>query len=160
MKPFRSSFTRRSLLALVAGCALAIPFLLPSLRSEDAAPPADPKAEAVAAMRTWLGEVDAGRYENSWKTASELFKSNVTSDVWQKQLTQVRTPLGACSKREPASTSLQDTLPSPGGPLKGPFVIAQFHSSFASLPSARETVTFAKESDGQWRAAGYFIAPR
>jgi hypothetical protein len=39
-------------------------------------------------------------------------------------------------------------------------VIAQFTSSFDNLQSARETVTFEKQADGSWRAAGYFIKPQ
>ena len=44
--------------------------------------------------------------------------------------------------------------------VKGDFVIAQFDSSFENMKYARETVTFEKEADGTWRAAGYYIKPQ
>ena len=42
----------------------------------------------------------------------------------------------------------------------GPYFVAKFESSFEALKAATETVTFAPETNGQWRAAGYFIRPR
>jgi beta-lactamase regulating signal transducer with metallopeptidase domain len=154
-----SSLARHGLPALLVSCALSGLLLLQSLRAEPAAG-SDPKAAAVAAMRSWLQEIDSARYAESWQHASELFKGKVPSAVWEKQLAQVRTPLGACATREVASASLQERLPSPDGGVKGPFVLVQFNSSFKNLTAARETVTFMKEADGQWRAAGYFVVPR
>ena len=48
----------------------------------------------------------------------------------------------------------------PNGVVKGEWVIMQFESSFENLKSATETVTFTKEADGTWKAAGYLIRPR
>ena len=36
----------------------------------------------------------------------------------------------------------------------------KYNSSFERLKAASETVTFASESNGQWRATGYLIVPR
>jgi hypothetical protein len=41
----------------------------------------------------------------------------------------------------------------------GPYFVAKFDSSFEELKAASETVTFAMESNGQWRAAAYLILP-
>jgi serine/threonine-protein kinase len=70
----------------------------------------------------------------------------------------VRKPLGKLLSRKLDSAVLQSSTSGVGMP-KGTFVIAQFNTSFENMKSARETVTFQKEADGAWRAAGYFIKP-
>jgi hypothetical protein len=44
--------------------------------------------------------------------------------------------------------------------LEGSFIVAKFDSSFEALKAASETATFVLETNGQWRAVGYLIAPR
>ena len=44
----------------------------------------------------------------------------------------------------------------PGAPY-GEYIVMQFHTSFANLNRATETVTFSPEKNGQWRASGYNI---
>ncbi len=119
------------------------------------------KKEAVAAMQTWLGEIDAGSYAKSWGDAAQSFQKAVSSDQWVTALDGVRTPLGKSKVRTLATAAYQTVVPKPGVKMvKGDFVIAQFDSSFENLEYARETVTFQKEADGSWRAAGYYIKPR
>ena len=119
------------------------------------------KKEAVVAMQTWLGEIDAGNYAKSWSDAAKNFQKAVTSDQWVAALNGVRTPLAKSIGRKLASAAYQTVVPKPGVEMvKGDFVIAQFDSSFENLKYARETVTFEKEADGVWRAAGYYIKPQ
>ena len=59
-----------------------------------------------------------------------------------------------------ASALRQSNLPSPAGPAKGDFVVAQFDASFENLAYAIETVTFEKATDGSWKASGYYIKPK
>ena len=119
------------------------------------------KKEAVVAMQTWLGEIDAGNYAKSWSDAAKSFRKAVASDQWVTALNGVRTPLGKSLARNLASAACQTMVPKPGLEMvKGDFVIAQFDSSFENLKYARETVTFEKEADGVWRAAGYYIKPQ
>jgi hypothetical protein len=133
--------------------------LSPTLAGEDDQEAA--KKEAVAAMQTWLGGIDAGNYPKSWTDAAKSFQKAVTSDQWVTALNQVRTPLGKSLSRNLASALHQTAIPKPGGEtMKGDWVIAQFDSSFENLKSARETVTFEKEADGTWRAAGYYVKPQ
>ena len=137
----------------------ALTALSPALADDDAQAAA--KKEAVAAMQTWLGEIDAGGYAKSWTDAAKSFQKAVTSDQWVTALTNVRSPLGKSLARTLASASYQSGQSSVGtGGLNGTYVIAQFDSSFENLKYARETVTFEKEADGAWRAAGYFIKPQ
>ena len=39
-------------------------------------------------------------------------------------------------------------------------MIAQYESVYENLRVARDTITFAKEADGTWKAASYYIKPR
>jgi|GEM_PF-373743 len=115
------------------------------------------KDTAIAAMNTWLADVDAGDYGRSWDTASSLFQKALARDAWIQALNQVRKPLGTASSRRLLGAQLATKLPSPTGPLEGEFVIAQFSTSFENAPKVVETVTFSKSPDGSWNCAGYFI---
>ena len=116
----------------------------------------DAKQAAVAAMQTWLAEMDAGQYDQSWQDAAASFQGAVTSAKWTAVSNSVRTPLGKCLGRKLASSVEQQD---PSATAKGDFVIAQFDSSFENLKYAIETVTFQKAPDGSWKAAGYYIKP-
>jgi len=117
-----------------------------------------PKDQAVAAMESWLGGIDAGKYPESWKDASADFQKAVTETQWVEALKAVRAPLGALKERKLASALQQTEVPTPKGPIKGNFVIAQFETSFENLKFARETVTFVEEG-GTWKASGYYVKP-
>jgi hypothetical protein len=119
----------------------------------------DPKQAAMAAMQTWLKEIDQGHYDQSWKDAAPSFQKAITSTQWMAALSSARTPEGKCRERKLASAMEQTEVPSPAGTQKGDFVIAQFNSSFENLKYAVETVTFEKVPDGTWKAAGYYIKP-
>jgi Protein of unknown function (DUF4019) len=119
----------------------------------------DQKNAAVAAMKGWLTAIDAGDYAASWKESAPTFQKAVSSEQWVQALTGVRSPLGKCLSRTLASALEQTEVPTPKGPLKGDFVIAQFDTSFENLQYAVETVTFEKAGD-TWKAAGYYIKPK
>ena len=129
----------------------------PLLASDDAVD-AD-KAKAVSAMTDWLATMDAGDYGKTWNDAAKSFQHAISSDQWVAASTSVRTPLGKLESRKLASAALQSSTTGIGMP-KGAFVVAQFDTSFDNLKAARETVTFVKEADGAWRAAGYYIKPQ
>jgi len=137
----------------------ALTALSPTLAGDD--PQDAAKTEAVAAMQTWLGEVDVGDYAKSWTDTAKSFQKAVTSDQWVTVSNNVRTPLGKLLSRKLASSDYQSGKAALGaGGLNGTYVIAQFDTSFENMKYARETVTFEKEADGAWRAAGYFIKPQ
>jgi hypothetical protein len=119
------------------------------------------KTAAVAAMGSWLEEIDNGAYAKSWSDAAQLFQKAVTSEQWVTALNGVRKPLGKLVSRTLASSAYQQVPPKAGTGNEGmTVVIAQFDSSFDNLKYARETVTFEQEPDGAWRPAGYYIKPR
>lgn len=135
---------------------LVLSFIVRPVRASDAT---DPRPATVAAMQTWLKEIDQNQYGQSWKDASASFQKALTSDQWTAALNAARSPLGKCTGRKLASSLHQTEVPSPTGMQKGDFVVAQFNSSFENLAYAVETVCFEKTADGTWKASGYYIKP-
>jgi hypothetical protein len=103
----------------------------------------------LPAIQTWLALMDGGRYAESWRQASEGFRALVTQDDWVNKGESIRKPLGKLLSRK-----VEKAEPN------GPYFVATYDSSFEGLQAATETVTFALEADGRWRAAGYLIVPR
>jgi hypothetical protein len=103
----------------------------------------------LPAIQAWLGLMDDEQYAESWRQASEGFRALVTQGDWVDKGESIRKPLGKLLSRK-----LEKKEPN------GPFFIAKFDSSFEGLKAATETVTFALETNGQWRAASYLIVPQ
>jgi hypothetical protein len=104
---------------------------------------------ALPAIQAWLALTDNEQYAESWRQASEGFRALETQDDWVGKGENIRKPLGKLLSRK-----LEKTEPN------GQIFVAKFESSFEGLKAASETVTFARETDGRWRAAGYLILPR
>jgi hypothetical protein len=109
---------------------------------------------ALASARAWLSLIDNGRYAESWKGASAYFRGAVSDESWQASLAGARTPLGRLVSRLPKK--MKEATQLPGAP-DGTYVVMVFATSFEHKKTATETVTFVREQDGTWRAAGYFI---
>jgi serine/threonine-protein kinase len=109
---------------------------------------------AVAAAQAWLSTIDGGEYSRSWKEAAEFFRSAVTEESWVGSMKTFRKPLGHAISR--TLKSAQPTKSLPGAP-DGDYVVMQFHASFSGKKAAVETVTFTQETDGTWKASGYFL---
>jgi hypothetical protein len=120
----------------------------------------DARSDPTAAMQTWLEEIDAGHYTQSWNEASPAFQRALSAVRWAQKLKAARVPLGKLTSRTFDTAAEQTEAPSPAGTVHGDFIIAQFDSSFANLKYAVETVTFEKTPNGEWRAAGYYIRPK
>ena len=109
---------------------------------------------AQASAESWLSLIDNQRYAASWDEAAGLFKSAVTQDTWRTAAEAARRPLGTVKSR--ALFSATATKAIPGAP-PGDYVVFQFNAVFEQRPSAIETITTIRESDGVWRVGGYFI---
>ena len=107
----------------------------------------------AAAARAWVALVDGGRWDESWRAASTLFRSQTTTRQWAAMIEPVRKPLGTVSARAVARASAATSRP--GAPA-GEYQVVQFRTAFAVKPGAIETVVLARE-DGAWKVAGYFI---
>jgi hypothetical protein len=114
----------------------------------------DAERVAVHAALDWLALIDRGAYAESWQGASTYFRGAITQTGWAASLRGVRAPLGAMRSRQPRTTKEAGSLP---GAPDGHYVVMEFSTSFAHKATAIETVTFLREPDGRWRAAGYLI---
>ncbi|HSI15077.1 MAG TPA: protein kinase [Chthoniobacter sp.] len=110
----------------------------------------DPKARALSAVRSWLAVIDSGAYAVSWERAAAWFRRAIAKEKWVTAVEKVRHPLGAAWTRE----QLDEKLVAGGSRFQ-----VRFKTAFAAMPEAIETVLFMRESDGEWRATGYFIRP-
>jgi hypothetical protein len=107
----------------------------------------------VKSAREWVALVDAQRWEDSWRSAGTLFKSQVSAQQWASTVQPVRQPLGVVSKRALQGVTASNSLP--GAPA-GQYEIVLFQTSFAQKSGATEQVVLARESSG-WKVIGYFI---
>ena len=102
----------------------------------------------------WLALVDQGRVAESWSAAASHFRRAVSDAQWAAATDAVRTPLGAVVSRTLKSEQRATELP---GAPDGEYAVLQFATTFERKRSAVETVTMMRDTDGRWRAAGYFI---
>jgi serine/threonine-protein kinase len=98
--------------------------------------------------------VDNGSCTASWENGSEQFRQATTSGLWCQAVTSARTPFGKLLSRKLVAET--QSLSLPGAP-DGEYVVMRFASSFEKKSEGVETVTFSRERDGVWRAAGYFV---
>ncbi|MFS0773837.1 helix-turn-helix domain-containing protein [Sphingomonas sp. 1P08PE] len=110
-------------------------------------------AASLAAAQAWLGLLDAGRWEDSWKTAGALFRSLLAAAQWQSTIEPLRRQLGGVSGRSIQDVTRSSSLP---GLPAGDYEVLQFRTSFANKPDAVETVALARVRSG-WQVIGYFI---
>lgn len=115
---------------------------------------ADNVEDAVNKAREWVKLIDDGRYNESWDSASLLFKRAVAREQWDQTLTRVRSPLGKLISRKRIFARYETSLP---GAPDGEYVIIQFESSFERKKNAVETITPMRDGDGSWRVSGYYI---
>ena len=117
---------------------------------------ADDSAEkaAASAAQSWLGQIDAGSYGQSWNDASVYFQGAVTEKGWIDALNGSRKSLGKLLSRKLGKAQNVKSLP---GAPDGSYVVMQYDTNFSNKKSAVETVTFVQEKDGKWKAAGYYI---
>ncbi|BBO70774.1 hypothetical protein DSCA_47040 [Desulfosarcina alkanivorans] len=109
---------------------------------------------ALSAAEQWLTMVDSGKYDDSWKETSDLFRNAVQLDQWVQSMQAIRKPLGKRISRMMKTTVYQSTLP---GAPDGDYVVIQFDTSFENKKAAVETITPMLETDGAWRVSGYYI---
>lgn len=131
---------------------LILPDEKPGKGNREPSSPAE--KNAVTAALSWLGEIDAGNYSQSWKETDVYFQKAVTDFGWSSTLTNVRQPLGALISRK--LKSVQESKSLPGAP-DGDYVVMQFDTSFSACKTAVETVTFIRQKDDSWKAIGYYI---
>lgn len=139
--------------ALILSISLGVPIWLQRRAFAPVVPPAPAPPEGVncpVTMNAWLGLMDQGEYGQSWEAAAPYFQRRVSKAEWVSKLEQTREPLG-----EILSRKILSVTPT----VVGSRYEAKYESSFEGLRAATETVTFAKQPNGEWRAIGYLVRP-
>ncbi len=113
-----------------------------------------PEEAAQAGANDWLIFVDSQKYVESWDAASDIFKNVITAERWKESLSSAREPFGKLISRKMSKQKHYSSLP---GVSDGSYYVIQYNSKFENKENAAETVTVAKEKDGTWKVAGYFI---
>ena len=139
------------LMTLVLGL-LALTALPQAASTPPPAPAAShetPNPAVVDAARQWLGLVDEGRWDESYRATGAAFRKLNTPQVWGRISEKVRVPLGAVITRTLVS---QENLPAP----PSSYEVVKFSTHFANKAEAVETVTLDREGGG-WRVVGVTI---
>ena len=100
---------------------------------------------------TWLREIDEGKYRESYESSSSVLQEKFSQEIWVVMLTNLREPLGIVGSR---GLKKYSEVKSVDG---NEYRLILFDTHFSNQQDAVETVTFVKERDGAWKAAGYFI---
>jgi len=118
--------------------------------------------QAVVRAEEWLALVDVGDFEESWEhTASHFksgifekhfFKSGISKQQWQSSLRTVEDSLRKAVLRRLKSKRYTTKLP---WEPPGQYVVIEYETTFERQMNRTETVILMKESDGEWRVAGY-----
>lgn len=109
---------------------------------------------AMTAAEKWLALVDANDFGESWNQAASLFKSVVSLEHWNASLGAAQLPLGKFVSRKLKSQKYAEELP---GAPDGEYVVIEYETSFEKKKNGTETITPMKDTDGEWRVAGYFV---
>lgn len=107
-----------------------------------------------SSARNWLELIDGKKYQESWESASSLFKAKKTESEWIKIITAIRSPRGEINARYIATAGAAKSL---SGFPDGDYVVLQFYTTFALKGLALETITLAKTQDSVWLIADYSI---
>jgi serine/threonine protein kinase/tetratricopeptide (TPR) repeat protein len=102
----------------------------------------------LSAVRSWLALMDEGNYARSWEAAARRFQNAISKEEWIERSQSARGLQGKVLSRKVRSARQRLVR----------FTV-KFDTAFAGLKAAVETVTFARDHDGQWRAIGYRILP-
>ena len=98
--------------------------------------------------------IDNDGSSESWNQAASFFKSVVSSEQWKTSFEAAQVPLGKVVSRKSKSQKYAEELP---GAPDGEYVVIEYETSFEKKKNGTETITLMKDTDGEWRAAGYFI---
>jgi hypothetical protein len=143
MRKRRVSFVLIALLvAALAGCTSSNP--------EDAT------KDGVAAAISWLGLVDAGKYDDAWAASADEIKTVGPKEAFAKMMEQTRAPLG-----KELSRAVKDKgyAKDPQNAPPGEYVQIHFTGSFENAKSATELVIVKKQPDGVWKVGQYSVNP-
>jgi Protein of unknown function (DUF4019) len=118
--------------------------------------PEDATKDGVAAAISWLGLVDAGKYDDAWAASADEIKTVGPKEAFAKMMEQTRAPLG-----KELSRAVKDKgyAKDPQNAPPGEYVQIHFTGSFENAKSATELVIVKKQPDGVWKVGQYSVNP-
>ena len=104
---------------------------------------------------SWLMGIDEGNYAASYATSAAILRARFSEKTWDTMLARLRKPLGTVTSR--SLKKYREVKAANGSPTAADYRLMLFDTHFSNKRDAIETVTFIKDADGSWRAAGYYI---
>jgi hypothetical protein len=111
---------------------------------------------ALASAKTWVAQIDAGQYDDSYAFGSDAMHDKVAQTRWGQVLKALRTPWGPVVSRKQISHVYK---PNGFEKSEGEFMVITYDTSFQKLGEATEIVVLKWEG-GKWRGAGYNAQPK
>jgi hypothetical protein len=111
---------------------------------------------ALAVSKTWVSQIDAGQYDESYAFGCGAMHDKVPQDRWSEILKALRTPWGPVVSRKQISHIYK---PDGFEGTEGEFMVITYDTSFQHVGPATEVVVL-KWEDGQWRGGGYNASPK
>ena len=118
--------------------------------------PGDDPADVLAAAKTWLSLIDAGKYDESYAIGCTAFHGKITQARWALGLKTLRAPLGSVVNRKVAGHTYK---PEGVKGLEGACVVISYETSFAKADADVEEIVMKWEG-GKWLGAGYTFGPK
>jgi hypothetical protein len=130
---------------------------LPAVRTAWADDDSAREPEIAAAARSWLAEIDAGKYEQSYDQGCTALHNKTSKVEWVTVLTAIRPEIfGKLLHRSESSFSYK---PDGFEGMDGECAVLIYNASFSKIGDVMEVVVLKRE-DGQWRGAGYNAQPQ
>ena len=144
------TITRRCLL-LAGICSLLLAAAPKGLASAE-----DKVDEALTVSKNWVGQIDAGQYDESYNFGCNAMHTKVTEDKWSTLLKTVDNMYGSVVSRKQVSHIYK---PNGFEGTEGEFLVITYDTAFKKLDAGKEVVVL-KWEDGKWRGAGYSAGPK
>lgn len=107
----------------------------------------------LVASRSWLGDLDAGRYGATWEEASPMLKDAMPKVQWETGLERTRGAMGVVVARKiRLANCTRGTRADPEAEI----CVIQYDTQFERR-LGDEQVTVLRGSDGAWRVAAYSL---
>jgi D-alanyl-D-alanine-carboxypeptidase/D-alanyl-D-alanine-endopeptidase len=118
-----------------------------------AANPTPDEIEAAKAQAlSWLGLVDSGRYEESWKQAAPSLRKQIPLLAWEQGQFTNRVEIGALESRKLQSAKW---ISPDEDAWRGDSIELKYRSDFEDSKGVEETLLFERVEDGKWLPAIY-----
>jgi len=149
--------------AIRAGGAIAVFVLVfffnpPGLIDPGPQSPANPSEDYMPVVQDWVANIDAGKYEVAYQSASRSTQENYEKGFFLELYKDYLTPLGNLVDRKLIGAASASQLPNGE---KGNYRIISYRTQFENGPDQLEQIVVTVE-DGSWKVKDhtYYKAPK